>query len=315
VQAVTPVFVNNQALLGSQTQTIYGVDMASFPQATTIPDTFFVGDTAHAALRRLATTSNGLLISKELATAYNVLNGDMVRMRIPSATGALTDVSLKVVGIFIQFPTSSQNSDLVVNSALLTTAAQTTSASFFLLKTDGAATTNDRISQTLGQRFKAAQIPARIETATRVISQDQSSLAGLNLAGLAAIDRIYAALIIALGLGVFLFGMLLERQREFGTLQALGATRNQVIRILVYEGGVLVIAGALAGSLIGGVIAWQYTSFLSSIFSVTLPIVTLPWQQLSMLLLMGVFGMLAASAAAVVRLYRAWPAEALRDAV
>ncbi|HZC08380.1 MAG TPA: FtsX-like permease family protein [Ktedonobacterales bacterium] len=315
VQAVTPVFVNNQALLGTQTQTVYGVDMASLPQATTIPDSFFVGDTAHAALGRLAATPNGLLMSKELATAYNVLNGDLVRMRIPSASGALSDVSLKVVGIFVQFPTSSQNSDLVVNSALLTSTSHSATASFFLVKTDGAAASNDRISQTLSHRFRVAQISARIETATQVISQDQSSLAGLNLAGLAAIDRIYAALIIALGLGVFLFGMLLERQREFGTLQALGATRIQVLRILAYEGGVLALAGALAGALIGGVIAWQYTGFLPSIFSVTLPVVALPWQQLSVLLLMGLVGTLAASAAAIVRLYRLWPAEALRDTV
>jgi len=47
-----------------------------------------------------------------------------------------------------------------------------------------------------------------IDTSTDAISQDQSILPGLNLAGLAAIDRVYTVLIIAIGLGVFFFGML-----------------------------------------------------------------------------------------------------------
>ena len=313
VAAVTPVFVNNSVLVGAQTQTVYGVDMATLPAATTIPDTFFVNDTAGAVLARLRQTPDGLLVSNELATAYNILNGDMVRMRVPSQTGKLTDVSVRVVGIFRQFPTSSQNSDLIVNRDLLTGATGNPHAAFFLLKTDGSAATNDRINVALGQQLRAGGIAARIETATHAISQDQSSLAGLNLAGLAAIDRIYAALIIAIGLGVFFLGLLLERQREFGTLQALGAARAQVARLVLREGGILVGAGLIGGIVIGGGIAWLYLGFLPSIFSVTLPILTVSWAQLGLLIGLGGVGLLAAATLALVRLWRQWPAEVLRD--
>ena len=87
VQAVAPVWVANNTLVGSQTQTVYGVDLASFSAATIIPDSFFSGDSAKTVLNRLATTPNGLLVSSELANSYNILLGDPVNMRIPDPNG------------------------------------------------------------------------------------------------------------------------------------------------------------------------------------------------------------------------------------
>jgi len=314
VQAVAPVWVANNTLVGSQNQTVYGVDLPSFRAATTIPDSFFVGDSTNAVLDRLATTPNGLLVSNELANAYNILLGDPVNMRIPNSSGAYFEAKLQVVGIFSMFPTSSQNSDLVVNSSYLMDATKNPNAGFFLLKTDGSSTTSDRLTTQLSQQFKSQQLAARIETATRAISQDQSSLAGLNLNGLMAIDRFYSALIMALGLGVFLLGSILERQRELGTLQALGATRRQVTSLLLLEGSALVASGIFGGLIMGLLLAWQYNGFLTGIFAVALPTLTIPLLELSFLLALGLAGVLAAAFLTTLRLRRLWPAEVLREA-
>ena len=118
----------------------------------------------------------------------------------------------------------------------------------------------------------------------------------------------------ALGLGVFLLGSILERQRELGTLQALGATRQQVTRLLLVEGFMLVACGIAGGLVIGLLLAWQYNGFLTGIFAVALPVLTLPLFELGLLLGLGLAGVLAAAFLVALRLQRLWPAEVLREA-
>ncbi|MHB8644303.1 MAG: FtsX-like permease family protein [Thermomicrobiales bacterium] len=311
VRAVSAVAVANNTLVGAQTQTVYGVDVPSLTAATTIQDRFFVGSSAKQALDALAATPNGLLISNELGIAYNVQMGDTVTMRIPKPSGAYADATLRVVGIFTIFPTSTQNSDLVVNRAFLQSATTDPNAAFFLVKGDGTNATTDAIATTLTQQLKN-RLPVRIESATRAVSADQSSLVGLNLAGLLAIDRLFTILIVAVAVGVFLLGSILERQRELGTLEALGATPGQVMRLLLIEGGVIVAGGIVGGLTIGLVLAWQYNHFLPSIFAVPLPMLRVPVAALGLLIGLSAAGVVLAALGATLRLRRLWPAEALR---
>ncbi len=313
VRAVAPVWVANNALVGAQTQAIYGVDVASLTATTTIPDRFFPDGDARGALARLAATPEGLLVSNELAAAYNIQLGDTVAMRLPRAGGGLADVKPRVVGIFSMFPTSSQNADLVVNGAFLTAATGNANPGFFLLGTDGQAATNAAVADALARQF-ADRLAARIETADRAVSRDQSSLVGLNLAGLVALDRLYAALLVGLGLGVFLWGGIRERGSELGTLAALGATQRQIVGLLLLEGGALTAAGIGGGLLIGAPLAWQYNGFLPGIFAVPQPTLAVPWADLGILLALSLVGVLVASGLAALRLRRRWPAEALREA-
>jgi putative ABC transport system permease protein len=311
VQVVTPVYVANETLVGSQAQTIYGVDLPSLTAATTIADNYFVDDTAQAVIDRLRSTPNGLLVNTELAVAYNIVSGDNVAMRIPKLNGGYTDARLPVVGIFYLFPTGPHNSDLIVNGAFLVGATENPNVGFFLLKTDGVEQTNTQVAATLAQRLRGTA--ARIQTADQAVSQDQSSLVGVNLTGLVALDRLYAALVIALGFGVFLLGAIIERARELGTLEALGATLRQVVGMLLLEGAVLVAAGLLGGLLIGVPLAWQYNAFLPGIFSVALPVVSVPFAELGVLLLLALVGVALAALLSTFRLAHLWPAEVLRD--
>jgi putative ABC transport system permease protein len=313
VRAVAPVWVANDALVGAQTQTVYGVDVDALAAATAIPDRFFPDGDARGALDRLAATPDGMLVSGERAVAFNIQVGDTVAMRLPRRGGGMADVRPRVVGIFAMFPTSSQNSDLVVNAPFLTAATGRPDPGFFLLGTDGRPATDAAVADALAAQFKD-RLAARVETADRAIGQDRSSLVGLNLAGLVALDRLYAALLVGLGLGVFLWGGILERGRELGTLAALGATPGQVTGLLLLEGAALTVVGVGGGLLIGAPLAWQYNGFLPGIFAVPQPLLTLPWPALSALLALALLGVLAAAALAALRLRRLWPADALRDA-
>jgi putative ABC transport system permease protein len=312
VRSVTPVHVANDVLVGAQTQTVYAVDVPSLVAATRLQDAFFVDDTAAAVLDRLHRTPDGLLVSSELAVAYNVEKGDTIAMRIPTRSGSYAEVAPRIVGVFSIFPTSAVNSDLVVNSPLLVEASQNPNPRFFLVRTDGNPSENAAIVESLETRLRD-KLAVRIDTADQAVSLDQSSLVGVNLAGLARLDRFYAALIVAVGLGVFLFGSVVERQRELGTLQALGATTGQVTRLLIAEALVLVVGGILGGTLIGSLLAWQYNGFLPGIFAVPLPSLSIPVAELAAMLGLALAGSLGAVLVGSLRLRRVWPAEVLRD--
>jgi putative ABC transport system permease protein len=312
VRAVAPVWVANNVLLGSQTQVVYGIDVDAMTRATSIEDSFFVDAGAHAVLDRLRATPDGLLVSTELAAAYNIEAGDTVAMRIPAATGGFVDAKLRVLAAFVIFPTSSQNSDLVVNRALLTAATGTPNVAFFLVHTEDGAATAEAVANTLKQRF-ANRMAIRIETADRAVSQDQSSLVGVNLAGLTGLERLYSALVVGLALAVYLLGSIVERRRELGTLEALGMTVGQVTWLLVLEGALLAAAGVVGGAIVGVVLARQYNGFLPGIFSVPIPVVALPIPDLVFLLVLAFAGVAAAAVLASLRLRRLWPVDVLRE--
>ena len=203
-----------------------------------------------AVLDRLLGDPNGLLVSVEFAQSYNVEVGDTIAMRLPTLSGSYTDAAPRIVGLFQIFPTSAVNSDLVVTAPCWSARRRTRAPA----STCYAATASPRPTPRSLRRSRSRlhdRLAVRIDTADRAISLDQSSLVGVNLAGLAALDRLYAALIVAVGLAVFLLGSVLERQREFGTLQALGATAGQVTRLLLIEAVVLVAGGVLGGLAIG----------------------------------------------------------------
>jgi ABC-type lipoprotein release transport system permease subunit len=309
---VAPVWVANNVLVGSQKQVVYGVEPDPLARATIIEDRFFVNGTAQSALDHLRTTPDGLLVSNEFADAYSIEVGDTVAMRIPNTDGSYFSQKFHVLAMFTIFPTSSQNSDLVVNSALLVGATGNPNPGFFLLRTDGTSQANDTAASTLKQKFND-RLAVRIETANQAVSLDQSSLVGVNLAGLASLERLYSALIIGLALGVFLVGSIIERRRELGTLEALGTTVDQVTWLLLMEGALLAASGVVGGALVGVLLAWQYNGFLPGIFSVPIPVLNVPVSELGLLVVLSFVGVAAAALLASVRLRQLWPAEVLRD--
>ena len=109
---VTAVARDIQALVGSEKNTVYGIDVASFRQVAYLPDSFFVDGTAQQTidamtnrttnyapgsakqvLDALAQTPNGVIISVEQAEKYNIRVGDPVLLRLYNrATKQYADV-------------------------------------------------------------------------------------------------------------------------------------------------------------------------------------------------------------------------------
>jgi putative ABC transport system permease protein len=116
-----------------------------------------------------------------------------------------------------------------------------------------------------------------------------------------ALDRIFrlldalaliAVLIAGLGM-VNTFSMsVLERVREIGVLRATGMTSHQVWGMVVLEAGILGIAGAVVGALIGVVVGSLLVVWSSGSFGL---VVDPPWQSIALAVVFGVVVSVAAS--------------------
>jgi lipoprotein-releasing system permease protein len=66
--------------------------------------------------------------------------------------------------------------------------------------------------------------------------------------------RLFVGLTVALGIASVLVVSVIQKSKEIGILRAMGASRGQVLRVFLIQGG----AVALAGSVLGSALAWTF---------------------------------------------------------
>lgn len=330
VKSVTAVARDTQALVGAEKNTIYGIDVPSFRQTAYLPDSFFVDGsaqqtvnamrdhtsnyapgTASTVLDALARTPNGVIISVEQAEKYNIQVGDPVLLRLYNrTTQTYTNVQAQTVGLFVYFPTSAQDSDFILNRDFMTASSGNNAMDYFLLKTVTPVQTS-AVATALTNEYRN-QLPLRIQTTDTVVKLDQSSLTALNLGGLGRMEQIYTLLVISVGFAIFLLAMINERQREFGTMRALGAAIHHLRRFVVVEA--LTIGGLSLGIgvLVGTILARMLVLLLGIIF--TIPAVGLIWPYADLLILLAVvcLGMVVSTLLSTRRLAAMQVVESLR---
>jgi len=332
VVGITTVARDTQALVGSEKNTVYGIDVPSFRQVAYLPNSFFVDGaapqtidamanrttnyapgTAQQVLDALASTPNGVIISVEQAEKYNIRVGDPVLLRLLNrATGEYHNTQTVAVGLFTYFPTSAQDSDFILNRAFMTQQSGYAPMDAFLLKTDGQAGTTAQVADAITAQFKH-QLPVRVQTTDTVLRVEQSSLTALNLGGLGAMERLYTVLVASLGLGIFLLAMVHERQREFGAMRALGANLGQLRRMLFAEATTIGGLSLLIGAVVGVGLATLLVQLLAVIFTIPAQGLAVPGVELAILAGLVLAGMLASSVVSSRRLARLKVVEALRE--
>ncbi len=332
VSGVTAVARDTQALVGSEKNTVYGIEVASFRQVAYLPDSFFVDGaaqetidamsnrtanyapgSARQVLDALVNTPNGVIISAEQAEKYNILVGDPVLLRLYNRnTKQYTDVKAQAVGLFIYFPTSAQDSDFILNRDFMTRSSGNSAMDYFLLKTDGQPQIITHVSEALAAQYKNV-IPVRVQDTETVIKTEESSLTSLNLSGLGAMERLYTLLVTSVGLAIFLLAMINERQREFGAMRALGANLSHLRRFLFAEAATIGGLSLLIGVAVGVLLARLLVMLLGVIF--TIPAKGLAWPGLELLALAGfvMAGMTVSALLSARRLATLKVVEALRE--
>lgn len=117
----------------------------------------------------------------------------------------------------------------------------------------------------------------------------------------------FVALSVAFGIASVLAITVTQRTREIGILRAMGARRDQILRVFLLQGGLLAFFGSIFGAALGFGLVWGFNEFGPKLFYIPLP-------GLLLFVTMGVAtltGLLAAMLPAW-RASRLHPVEAIR---
>lgn len=317
IAAATPVVysVENSVIHSTRNQdaaNVAAVAPDTFLRVAALRDENFVDMTAEEALAALAGDPAGALLSVEMAEFISVEAGDPIRVVFAQGTDAQATSNMRVVGFFERLPAFPDGADAMVNLAHQQQVVPSTTPDFFLART------TDRQSSTLADALTGlsggpdANERIAVETRESTLDKDQSSLAALNIRGLLTLDSGYGLAMAIVAIGIFVFGLLLQRRREYVTMRAQGLQSTDIRTLIVAETGVVAVAASLAGIIIGLVMAVFLVNVLRPLFVLT-PRVVVPAGGILDLVLLVVASTLVSSVAASGLIGRLKPTEFLRD--
>ena len=198
------------AYVGSDLQDMYGVDPRAIGRATNMSDAFFGGGSSARTLAALASTRDGVLVSEETVSDFQLQPGDTLNLRLQSAADHQYHVvPFRFVGVAREFPTAPGDSFLVANADYVAEKTGDAAAEIVLMRALGdpepiAAAARKAFADAAGIRVTS------VGETQRLIS---SSLTAIDLRGLTTLELTFAvaAVIAAAGL---LFGLdVAERRR------------------------------------------------------------------------------------------------------
>lgn len=155
--------------------------------------------------------------------------------------------------------------------------------------------------------------PILVETTATAINRDSSSLAALNLRGLGGLEAIYTVLMSAAGIAIFVFGLLLQRRKEYVTMRALGIRMGQLRSLVLGEATVVAVVSLVVGAMVGAAMAVMFVQVLTPLFTIPPTSLTVPAGQLAVLATLVLGGMGLSVLLAARSLRRLNPVELLRE--
>jgi putative ABC transport system permease protein len=279
------------AFVGNDLQDIYGIDPATIGDVSTMANSYFGSGNASQMLADLARTPDGVLVSQETITDYQLKPGDLINLRLQNVKDHQYHViPFHLIGMVREFPTAPKDSFLVANSAYVAKQTGSAAAEIVMIRTSG---------DTSGLAKQAAQIASpltgakvtEIGTVQKTIS---SSLTSVSLQGLSKLEIGYSILLAAGFTGLILALGLTERRRTFAILSALGASRKQLGSFLWSEGLLILAGGAVSGTVLGFGIAQMFVKVLTGVFDPPPEGMVIPWSYLLVLTLTSAISMVLA---------------------
>ncbi len=313
VTAVTPVAQTSSAIVGTDKRALVAVDPTGYPKVASLPDSFFSGISAGAAMTALRYDPTALLVSVELARTFDIRPGDQVKIQVTDKAGRKVPVTFHAAGLFKNIAGFPQGIDLVANLAYYQSVTGNPRVDLFLVQTADSSPAG--VTQ-VANRMKAGPgrtAPMLVETTATAINRDASSLAAVNLRGLGAVEAVFTVLMSAAGIAIFVFGLLLQRRKEYVTMRALGIRIGQLRNLVLGEAAVVAVLSLLIGGAVGAAMALMFVQILTPIFTIAPPALTVPVGQLGVLatLVLGAMGLSVVIAARGLR--RLNPVELLRE--
>jgi putative ABC transport system permease protein len=313
VAGVTPIAQTSSAVVGSDKRTLVSIDPAGFARVATLSDSFFPGSSAAAAISALINQPNGVLISTEMARTFNIQTSDQINLQLVDRTGHPVPVTFRAAGVFKDFPGYPQGTDMVGNLAFYQSATGLPAVSFFLVQSADPSPAAVGRAAELIKAGPGRSAPMLIETSATAFNREQSTLTAVNLRGLGGLQAVYTVLISAAGIGIFVFGLLLQRRKEYVTMRALGIRMGQLWGLVFGEAAAVALVSLCIGSVAGAVMAYMFVKILAPLFTIQPASLTVPADQLAILVTLVLGGMALSVALAARSLRRLNPVELLRE--
>ncbi|MEA2391799.1 MAG: putative transport system permease protein, partial [Solirubrobacteraceae bacterium] len=264
---------HSYAYIGPDLQDTYGIDARTFTQATTLRDSYFVGDTAKAAIARLRSTPDGILVSKETITDYSVARGDELKLRVlDRPTGRFRTVPFHVAGIVQEFPSAPKDSFMVTNLAYLEKVSRGSGPNVVFAKAPQSPPATGRRIAALTHRDGTVVKDIRDQA-----RQTTSSITTVDLTGISRIEEVFAILLAAGAMGLFVALGIAERRHEFATMAAVGSPLRRVAGFLWTEAALVVGAGLALAAVLGFVLSEMLVAMLQHVFDPPPDTLAVPW--------------------------------------
>lgn len=276
VRTVAPIVYGFQNVIirsqrTSDPMNLAAVDPAAYEQVSPLHDDQFTTSTAAAAIDSLVNQPNAVLLNAEKADFLQAEIGDTLMVLLARGSDEQVEVELELVGLFERLPGFPDGVDALMNLAYHETTLPSTTPNFFLAQTtDGSDATLERAITSL-RLGPAAGGGLHIASRATALAKDQSSLAALNIRGLLDLDSAYALAMGTVTIAIFVFGLMLQRRREYVTLSAQGLQPRAIRSLIAAEAATVAVAGCIAGVVIGLMMGGYLINVLRPLFVLTPP--------------------------------------------
>jgi putative ABC transport system permease protein len=317
VARVTPVVFRseNSLLIGAYRRArgdLAAIDPGTFGGTARLSDSSLGGMAPGAAMAALRADPHAILVGADTAADLSLETGDRVRVVLALGTARETSATFRVAGLFTRFAGFARAPDLVVGLAGYRSAVGAAPVDFFLARTrDGTHAGLARAVAAL-RAGPGTRDPLAIETTETALDKDQSSLTALDVRSLVDLGSLFTLLMSAVVIGIFMFGLILGRRREYVLLRSQGMRARDVRRLVLGEAALLTVGGLASGLLAGAGSAFLFVQVLRPLFILP-PDVAVPASAIAVLVVATVAAALLAAFAALAVLRRIRPTEILRE--
>jgi putative ABC transport system permease protein len=261
------------AYVGPDLQDTFGIDPATLTRGTSLRDSYFLGGSAAQMLDRLRTTRDGILVSKETITDYQLNLGDLLRLRVlDHATGRFRVAPFHVIGIVQEFPSAPRDSFMVTNLSYLEQVTHDPGPNVLFVRANGDPTT-------LARRVAAAtgRYGTSVKDIRRQTVQIVSSITTVDLRGISRIEEAFLLALAAATMALYVAVALAERRQEFATMAALGASLRRAAGFLWSEALLVLVFSLALAALLGWLLAEMLVAMLQHVFDPPPDHLAVPW--------------------------------------
>jgi len=276
VDSVAPVIygVHNVVLRSNRTEetsSLAALDPDAFARVAPLVDTQFSNGSANQSLGMLADQPDAILLSTHMAEFLKVREGDTIRVLLARGTSEQVEIKMILVGLFERLPGFPDGADAVITIARHEAMVPSVAPAFFLAQTTNRSDATLAHVETALRNGPGAGGALQIDTRRTALAKDQSSLAALNISGLLKLDSAYSLAMGTVTIAIFVFGLLLQRRREYVTLRAQGMLPKAIRTLIGAEAGTVAVAGSVVGVPVGLVMAFYLINVLRALFVLNPP--------------------------------------------